>query len=248
MTSSISAQSSDASSTAPAEPAQTFPAIHLDAGGHSDPSSGHCVMEVVSYIAGEKFSDRPECACPAVAALARRLNDRLPDHERQRLLPYVVRIAGSKASHEIYEQRGFMAADFAVRIALPIALEAAGRPEWASEARAIPVISSRESAQSARKATLDLRRRADAAAADAVDAAAYAAAYAAADAAYAAAAAAAAAAADAAYAADAAAAADAARRRRLNDEAFALLDRMLALHEAPVPQEFLARMRELAAA
>lgn len=43
-------------------------------------------MEYVSLLAGEPFSDRPACTHPALAALARGINDRLTDTTRPALL------------------------------------------------------------------------------------------------------------------------------------------------------------------
>jgi hypothetical protein len=39
----------------------------LNSGGHNDFESGLCVMEAVSYVAGEPWSDTPQCACPVIA-------------------------------------------------------------------------------------------------------------------------------------------------------------------------------------
>ena len=210
----------------------------LDAGGHSGPPDGWCVMEAVAYVTGEPWSDHPRCACPVVTRYAMRLNDRLTKDERQRLIPYIVRIAGSRATREVEQQRAYLAATRAVKRFAPLALDARGLGEQAAALRALPDITDRRTALGAKTAAAAAAADADADAAAAY-AAADAAAYAAADAADAAADAAdaadAAAAADAADAADAAAdaayaAADAAdARRTVVDEALACLDAMLAI-------------------
>lgn len=74
-------------------PATSGPSTHtvppglpvLDAGAHRDARSGSCVMEYVSVLAGERFSDRPRCTHPAVAALAWQVNDAVSHSVRQEL-------------------------------------------------------------------------------------------------------------------------------------------------------------------
>ncbi|WP_158883300.1 hypothetical protein [Amycolatopsis anabasis] len=71
---------------------------HLAVGAHHGPAEGACLMECVSVVAGEPWSDRPACTDPVLAAAARGANDALPDEERQRLLPLVPRLASSAGS------------------------------------------------------------------------------------------------------------------------------------------------------
>jgi hypothetical protein len=47
----------------------------LGRGMHHTLDEGACLMEYVSVLAGLRFSDRPRCTAPAVAALARYIND-----------------------------------------------------------------------------------------------------------------------------------------------------------------------------
>lgn len=49
----------------------------LRGGKHRRPEDGSCLMEYVSVLAGERFSDRPRCTAPVLARLARHANDRL---------------------------------------------------------------------------------------------------------------------------------------------------------------------------
>ncbi|MFC5062882.1 hypothetical protein [Actinomycetospora atypica] len=63
-----------------------MPRTDLSRGPHADPTAGACLMERVSAIAGEPFSDRPSCTHPALAALAQQVNDRVSDAARDRLL------------------------------------------------------------------------------------------------------------------------------------------------------------------
>lgn len=139
-------------------------------GSHTEFAKGVCAMEAVAWLAGEPHSDAPQCACPVVAGFVRRLNDRVPDDEtRTRLLrPLLPELVGSRVLRDTMIRRGYVAADFAVRVAVPIAFEARGRKEDAEKLRALAPIVDRETAQAAAYAA--------AAAADAADAAAYAAA------------------------------------------------------------------------
>ena len=67
----------------------------LDAGAHRDARSGSCLMEYVSVLAGERFSDRPRCTHPAVAALAWQINDAVSHPARQELGPRGVDLVGA---------------------------------------------------------------------------------------------------------------------------------------------------------
>jgi len=40
-------------------------------GKHRSPRKGACFMELASYLAGERWSDRPACTHPLLASLAR---------------------------------------------------------------------------------------------------------------------------------------------------------------------------------
>ncbi len=67
----------------------------LTAGAH-DPEAGEaCVMEYVSVLAGEPWSDRPECTHPLLAHEARTANDLASDADRPRLVPLVGRLFGT---------------------------------------------------------------------------------------------------------------------------------------------------------
>jgi hypothetical protein len=51
----------------------------LGRGGHNSPEQGACLMEYVSVLAGARFSDHPRCTHPALAQLARVVNDEIVD-------------------------------------------------------------------------------------------------------------------------------------------------------------------------
>ncbi len=67
----------------------------LAAGAHEAESGEACVMEYVSVLAGEPWSDRPECTHPLLAHEARTANDLLTDADRPRLVPLVGRLFGA---------------------------------------------------------------------------------------------------------------------------------------------------------
>lgn len=69
----------------------------LSRGAHTDPADGACLMEYVSLLAGEQFSDRPNCTHPLLAQIARLVNDTSPEnvrHELATLAPGLIDTAG----------------------------------------------------------------------------------------------------------------------------------------------------------
>jgi hypothetical protein len=79
--------------------------VRLTPGPHSSPRDGACVVELASLIAGEEFSDRPQCVDPVIAAFLRGWNDRAADANRQRLRPYAELIVGTRESAELTRAR-----------------------------------------------------------------------------------------------------------------------------------------------
>jgi hypothetical protein len=67
----------------------------LDVGSHRGPDAGACVMEYVSVLAGEPWSDRPWCTQPLLAAVARCVNDRLSPAARGQLSLLAPELAGA---------------------------------------------------------------------------------------------------------------------------------------------------------
>ncbi|MGH3099299.1 MAG: hypothetical protein ACRDMV_25240 [Streptosporangiales bacterium] len=67
----------------------------LSRGVHKTPKDGACLMEYASLLAGEDWSDHPPCIHPVLAEMARTVNDRLDDDQRQNLLPLVPRLIGT---------------------------------------------------------------------------------------------------------------------------------------------------------
>lgn len=67
----------------------------LSAGSHDAEHGEACVMEYVSLLAGEEWSDRPECTHDLLAHEARTVNDLLRDSDRSRLVPLIGRLFGT---------------------------------------------------------------------------------------------------------------------------------------------------------
>ena len=83
-----------------------FDALVLNSGSHSKFESGHCAMEVVSWLADEGFTDAPTCASRIVRRYTIALNDRWDDERRQQLKPYLLRMidTGSDGKEAIRER------------------------------------------------------------------------------------------------------------------------------------------------
>jgi hypothetical protein len=66
----------------------------LSRGRHRNPRKGACFMELVSFLAGERWSDHPSCTHPLLAGLARYVNDRTSDAGRPQLAPLIPSVIG----------------------------------------------------------------------------------------------------------------------------------------------------------
>jgi hypothetical protein len=69
--------------------------VRLEPGRHRSPTDGVCVVELSSMIAGEKFTDRPDCVCPVIGSFLRCWNDKVGYADRQRLYPYATQVVGT---------------------------------------------------------------------------------------------------------------------------------------------------------
>jgi len=79
-----------------------------------------CAMEAVAFVAGEPWSDTPQCASPVIGAFMRSWNDILPDNERTALLlPLITRLIGTVGSAELEQRRATMAADWLISVYTP---------------------------------------------------------------------------------------------------------------------------------
>lgn len=68
----------------------------LSRGRHSGPEEGACLMEYVSVLAGEPFTDHPTCVEPLLIRLAWGVNDASPPAVRASLVHLAPRLAGTR--------------------------------------------------------------------------------------------------------------------------------------------------------
>lgn len=66
----------------------------LGRGKHRNPKKGACFMELASFLAGERWSDHPQCTHPLLAMLARAVNDLTSDEARPRLSTMIPSVIG----------------------------------------------------------------------------------------------------------------------------------------------------------
>ena len=92
----------------------------LSRGRHRRPRNGACVMEYVSYLAGERWSDHPACTHPLLGELARQVNDFSGDEARQVLVEFVPDMIGLTAADMRIDLRLALRA---ARTALPVVAE-----------------------------------------------------------------------------------------------------------------------------
>ena len=89
----------------------------LSAGRHRSPKRGACFMEFASFLAGERWSDHPNCTDPTLAALARAVNDTIRDGRRSELVPDIPRVIGLRGDDS---RLGLIVALRAAASALPV--------------------------------------------------------------------------------------------------------------------------------
>jgi hypothetical protein len=111
-------------------------------GSHNPPNGefAACVMEAASYVAGERWSDHPACACPVITAFMVSWNDGVPDDETRTrlLLPLIHRIVGTRGSKKLANRRATMVADWLVRVHTPAWLRLAGLTDEADALANLP--------------------------------------------------------------------------------------------------------------
>ena len=113
----------------------------LKSGSHRSISSGACIMEAVAYVAGEPWSDHPECVSPVIAGFLRSWNDSLPsDADRDRLLrPLIPQVLNTR-NPELEQRRGVMCVDWFIREYTPAWLCLAGLNDNANTLSSLPEI------------------------------------------------------------------------------------------------------------
>jgi hypothetical protein len=66
----------------------------LSRGRHRNARKGGCFMEFASYLAGQPWSDHPDCTDPLLALVAREVNDETSDRGRTELAPLIPSVIG----------------------------------------------------------------------------------------------------------------------------------------------------------
>jgi hypothetical protein len=146
-------------------------AIVLAPGAHRDINDGACLLEVVSYVAGEPWSDHPECVCPVLGRFGRAWNDALDEETRNRILkPFIPKLIGTRSTPDVQDRRAFMAADWAVRTYTPVWLREIGLNDEAAALEQLPEMTSVELCKAAMPTIAVARKQTDAAWAAARDA------------------------------------------------------------------------------
>ena len=105
-----------------ADPPELVPA--LSRGRHRSPRQGACLMELASYLAGERWSAHPACTHPLLAALTRDVNDHTSDAGLTPLAVLAPSVIGLTGDDPRLDAR---IALVCARMALPVA--AAGRQQ-----------------------------------------------------------------------------------------------------------------------
>ena len=94
-------------------------------------------MDAVNWLVHGQHGDAPACASPAITNFVAAGNDEMPNDVRQRLLPYLHRVAGSRSpKHEVVRLQVMWRG--ALRVFAPRALDAAGLHEHAQRLRSLP--------------------------------------------------------------------------------------------------------------
>lgn len=130
---------------------------HLDKGSHHhqavthSPDNLYCLMEAVAYVAGETWSDEPECVCPVLGSFGRSLNDYMTSDVRQQLIHLIPDLIGTRATPDVEEKRAYLLVDWAVRVFLPIVLRHSdsGMADSAEDLESLPTIVDQDTAADA---------------------------------------------------------------------------------------------------
>lgn len=112
----------------------------LSAGKHLPDSGKACVMELVSHLAGEPWSDHPACVSPMIADFLRTWNDMMEDADRQQLRQLVPLVIGTRTTRADDDIRHWMVVDWLVREYTPAWLDLAGFTGLANNLRTLPAI------------------------------------------------------------------------------------------------------------
>jgi len=105
--------------------ARELPSDLILLSGSHEPDGQMCIMEAAAYVAGEPWTDRPQCVCPMIAAFLRSWNDSIRDdaHRTALLKPLIPKVVGSRSTPAVELQRSYLAFDWLVRVQVPAWLD-----------------------------------------------------------------------------------------------------------------------------
>ena len=143
--------------------------IILTAGSHppvggDDLSGNVCLLELVAFMAGEDWSDHPDCASTVIGTYGRVWHDQLSiDEDRTRLLaPLAPLMIGTRTSDADEEIRAWMIVDWLARTCTPAWLRLDGLHDEAAALEACAPLVDKASAAGAEAAQITASLAADA--------------------------------------------------------------------------------------
>ena len=80
-------------------------ATPLSAGTHLTPEDGTCLMEAVSTVTGDRWTDAPSSTHPLLAHLARLVNDAVSDDRRDDLAAFIPHLMDANSSDPFVHAR-----------------------------------------------------------------------------------------------------------------------------------------------
>lgn len=95
-------------------------------GSTDHPRNGACLYDAANWILYGTVGDDPPTACPVIRAYAFRLNDLLPDDQRQRLKLFILRVIDNRDPENEAARAAYLARRVAREI-VPMALKSAKR-------------------------------------------------------------------------------------------------------------------------
>jgi hypothetical protein len=109
-------------------------------GTEEAPEQVFSVMEAVAHLTGEPCTSHPRCASPVLAEWFIAWNDALRGEQRKALRRYVPRLVGSRGTTDEEVARQWLIADWFIRCAAPMWLNAAGLSDHAAQLARQPAI------------------------------------------------------------------------------------------------------------
>jgi len=109
--------------------------VSVSRGSHSPNSGSACIMEMVSCLAGESWTDAPLCVSPTISRFLRSFNDGLADGERDVLKQLIPVVMGTRTGEADELRRSRVVVDWMVREYAPAFLDLAGLGARAQELR-----------------------------------------------------------------------------------------------------------------